>query len=85
MFRNLVIGGVTKPVLLIVEKISNLLANSEEYFKLRYIYQHFVLPVLTKFKGNKYLSEEIFNIVEFYCIGFLRHCHIGNNGIEYLL
>jgi len=44
-----------------------------------------VLPLLTKFKASKYLTEEIYDRVEFYCIGFLRHCHIGNNGIEYLL
>ena len=61
------------------------MSNSEEYFKLRHIYQHFVLPYLTKFKAHKFLGQEVYNRVEFYALGFLRHCSIGKNGLEYLL
>ena len=85
MFKNLSIGGITKSVLIIIDKISSLLSNSEEYFKLRHIYQNFVLPYMTKFKANKFLGQEVFDCVEFYATGFLRHCGIGKNGIEYLL
>lgn len=85
MFKNLASGGITKPVLILIEKISSLLSNSEEYFKLRHIYQNFVLPHLTKLKSHKFLSQEVYNQVEFYAFGFLRHCNIGKNGLEYLL
>lgn len=47
--------------MILIDKISSLLSNSEEYFKLRHIYQHFVLPYLTKFKAHKSLSQEIYN------------------------
>jgi hypothetical protein len=85
VFKNLTIGGVTNSVLIIIDKISSLLSNNEEYFKLRHIYQNFILPYLTKFKAHKNLAEQVYDSVEFYATGFLKHCNIGKIGIEYLL
>ena len=44
-----------------------------------------MLPYLTKFKAHKLLGQEVFDRVEFYALGFLRHCSIGKSGLEYLL
>lgn len=57
VFGNLTVGGLTRPILLVIEKISSLLANNEEYFKLRHLYQYFIIPKLTKFKATKFLAR----------------------------
>lgn len=63
VFKNLTVGGITLPVLTIIQKISCLLATAEEYFKLRHLYQNFILPYLTKFKAHKFLARQVYSRV----------------------
>lgn len=62
--------------------ISHILQNNEQYYTLRYLYQHYVLPVLAfKFKAHRKLQKEVYNLVLFYVAGFLAHCKLDESAI----
>lgn len=68
-----------------IHNISSLLVNEEEFFKLRYLYQKFILPILVaRAKLCSKLEEQVFEISSLYILGFLKHCDIGIDGVECL-
>ena len=47
-FIALTKSAISKEIVFLINKISQLLKNEEQYFKLRIIYQRFILPILTR-------------------------------------
>lgn len=66
--------------------VSEILRVEDEFFKLRIIYQRYILPILIRrAKACTKAEESIFEISNFYVLGFLKHCNIGEEGIKCIL
>jgi hypothetical protein len=85
IFQSLTHGGINKEILFLIQMVSHLLQNGEQFYTLRYVYQHFVLPVLAcQFKSHRKLHHDIFTLVLFYVAGFLTHCKLDETAIACL-
>lgn len=63
-----------------------MLKNEDEYFKLRIIYQKFILPILARrAKACTKVEESVYETSSLFILGFLKHCDIGQEGIKCVL
>lgn len=88
VFRELTRAGVGANTLALITSVSRLLANEEEFYKLRLLYEQLVLGDLArrgKCCNRAGVAAALFDLCELYVIGFLTHCNIGRSGIDCLL
>ena len=65
-----------------MSKVSSLLQSEEEYFKLRVLFEKFILPILIpRAKVCAKLEADVLEIGELFILGFLNHCDLGKEGI----
>ena len=85
-FQAITKSAMSKEIVCLISKMCNMLKNEDEYFKLRIIYQRFILPVLVRrAKACSKVEEAIHEISSFFILGFLKHCDIGEEGIQCML
>jgi hypothetical protein len=88
VFRELTRAGLGVHTLALITSISRLLANEEEFYKLRLLYEQLVLGDLArrgKCCNRTGVHAALFDLCELYVVGFLTHCNIGRSGIDCLL
>ena len=88
ILRGLTKRSLSSAVLSLAEFLARLLAEEEEFFKLRCLYEEWVLPELARrAKGcRKPRSQQtVLRICQFYTVGFLHHCQLGPVGLDCLL
>lgn len=79
-------SAISKEIICLISKISQMLRNEDEYFKLRIIYEKFILPILIRrAKACNKVEDAVYEISSFFVLGFLKHCDIGEVGLECVL
>jgi hypothetical protein len=78
-------NGINSQLIYFVTKITILLREEEELYQLERIYVRFVLPCLAcRAKTCRLMEAQVYEICEFYVIGFMKYCDIGEDGLKCL-
>jgi hypothetical protein len=88
IMNSLCKAGLNFLIAVLIYKITRVLISEEEFYKLKYLLETFILPILIKNGkccARERVEEVVLKIGECYIIGFLAYCDIGDTGISLLL
>ncbi len=88
MFKALINTNINLNVLSLIENISRLLANEQQFYKLRYLMERFILPQLVlraKICNKPGVQQAVLRICQLFVFGFWNYLNIGRNGLNIIL
>lgn len=89
MVEQLSRSGLNFHIAEFISMISNALVEGEEFYKLKILYEQFIMPVLIRLGKCVNRKDETDGVVvgigEMYIIGFLNYCEVGEKGIKLIL